>query len=32
VEVGLVQPGVVVEDPDCVAKTWPGFFDMLESL
>ncbi|MDE0170315.1 MAG: 3-phosphoshikimate 1-carboxyvinyltransferase [bacterium] len=29
---GLVQPGVVVEDPDCVAKTWPGFFDMLESL
>ena len=29
---GLVQPGIVIEDPDCVAKTWPGFFDMLEDL
>ena len=29
---GLVQPGIVIEDPDCVAKTWPGFFDMLEGL
>ena len=29
---GLVQPGVVIQDPDCVAKTWPGFFDMLEAL
>ncbi|MYD05087.1 MAG: 3-phosphoshikimate 1-carboxyvinyltransferase [Acidimicrobiia bacterium] len=29
---GLVQPGIVIEDPACVTKTWPGFFDMLESL
>ena len=29
---GLVQPGIVIEDPECVAKTWPGFFDMLETL
>jgi len=29
---GLVRPGIVIEDPDCVDKTWPGFFDMLESL
>ena len=29
---GLVQPGIVIEDPGCVAKTWPGFFDMLDSL
>ncbi len=29
---GLVQPGIVIEDPGCVAKTWPGFFEMLEKL
>ena len=29
---GLVQPGIVIEDPGCVAKTWPGFFGMLEGL
>ena len=29
---GLVQPGIVIEDPDCVAKTWPGYFRMLEAL
>ena len=29
---GLVRPGIVIEDPDCVAKTWPGFFEMLECL
>ena len=29
---GLRQGGVVIEDPQCVAKTWPGFFNMLESL
>ena len=29
---GLLRPGIVIEDPDCVDKTWPGFFDMLESL
>lgn len=30
--VGLAVPGVVIEDPDCVGKTWPGFFEMLERL
>lgn len=29
---GLAAPGVVIEDPDCVAKTLPGFFSLLESL
>lgn len=29
---GLVQPGILIEDPECTAKTWPGFFGMLESL
>ena len=29
---GLVQPGIVIEDPGCVAKTWPAFFNMLETL
>ena len=29
---GLSQPGISIEDPDCTAKTWPGFFDMLEGL
>jgi 3-phosphoshikimate 1-carboxyvinyltransferase len=24
--VGLKQPGVVIRDPGCVAKTYPGFF------
>jgi len=27
---GLRVPGVVIRDPDCVAKTYPGFFDDLE--
>ncbi|MCD4727725.1 MAG: 3-phosphoshikimate 1-carboxyvinyltransferase [Pirellulales bacterium] len=30
--VGLVVPGVVVRNPDCVAKTYPGFFRDLELL
>lgn len=30
--IGLAVPGVVIEDPDCVGKTWPGFFEMLEGL
>lgn len=30
--VGLVQPGIEIEDPGVVDKTWPGFWDMLESL
>jgi 3-phosphoshikimate 1-carboxyvinyltransferase len=29
---GLRTPGVVIEDPDCVAKTFPGFFGALEQL
>ncbi len=27
---GLVEPGVVVNDPDCVDKTFPGFWAMLD--
>ncbi len=30
--VGLKVPGVVIKDPGCVAKTYPGFFDDLEKL
>jgi 3-phosphoshikimate 1-carboxyvinyltransferase len=30
--VGLRTPGVLIEDPGCVAKTFPGFFDALEAL
>ena len=30
--VGLVQPGVVIRDPGCTAKTYPGFFDDLAGL
>ena len=29
---GLRVPGVVIRDPGCVAKTWPGFFEALEGL
>jgi 3-phosphoshikimate 1-carboxyvinyltransferase len=29
---GLAAPGVVIEDPACVAKTLPDFFALLESL
>ena len=29
---GLAAPGMIIEDPDCVAKTLPGFFGLLESL
>ncbi len=29
---GLVQPGITIEDPGCVTKTWPTFFRMLEEL
>ena len=24
---GLKAPGVVILDPGCVSKTWPGFFE-----
>jgi 3-phosphoshikimate 1-carboxyvinyltransferase len=30
--VGLRVPGVVIKDPGCVAKTYPGFFADLEQL
>jgi 3-phosphoshikimate 1-carboxyvinyltransferase len=30
--VGLRLPGVVVADPGCVRKTWPGYFEMLAAL
>lgn len=29
---GLVVPGVSIRSPEVVAKTWPGFFSMLETL
>jgi 3-phosphoshikimate 1-carboxyvinyltransferase len=29
---GLVVPGVAIDDPGCVAKTFPGFFSTLDSL
>lgn len=29
---GLRVPGVVIRDPACVAKTWPDYFAMLETL
>lgn len=29
---GLVGAGISIADPGCVAKTFPGFFDRLESL
>ena len=28
---GAVIPGISVEDPGCVAKTFPGFWSVLES-
>ncbi|MEL6982858.1 MAG: 3-phosphoshikimate 1-carboxyvinyltransferase, partial [Actinomycetota bacterium] len=29
---GLVHPGIEIENPGCVAKTFPDFFDRLERL
>ncbi len=29
---GLVVPGVVIADPECVTKTFPGFFDAVDAL
>lgn len=29
---GLVHPGIQIRDPDCVAKTFPDFFEVLETL
>ena len=28
---GLRIPGVVIEDIECVSKTWPGYFDAMEA-
>lgn len=30
--VGLAVPGIEIADPGVVAKTWPGYWDMLETL
>lgn len=30
--VGLLVPGIVIKNPACVAKTYPGFFEDLEKL
>jgi 3-phosphoshikimate 1-carboxyvinyltransferase len=30
--VGLRRPGVIVRDPQVVAKSWPGFWDVLDDL
>jgi 3-phosphoshikimate 1-carboxyvinyltransferase len=30
--VGLVSPGIVIGNPGCVAKTFPGYWDTLESI
>lgn len=30
--VGLVVPGIEISDPETVAKTWPGYFEMLRRL
>ncbi len=29
---GLVTDGIVIEDPDCVSKTWPSFFTDLDAI
>jgi 3-phosphoshikimate 1-carboxyvinyltransferase len=29
---GLATPGVVIDDPGCVSKTFPGFFDAIDEL
>jgi 3-phosphoshikimate 1-carboxyvinyltransferase len=29
---GLRVPGIEISDPECVAKTFPTYFDVLESL
>jgi len=29
---GLRVPGVEIEDPACVSKTWPAYFEMLDAL
>jgi len=29
---GLRAPGIAIADPECVAKTFPDFFERLEAL
>ena len=29
---GLRVPGIVIKNPDCVAKTWPNYFEVLQHL
>lgn len=29
---GLVVPGIVIEDASCVSKSFPGFFELLQSM
>ena len=29
---GLRAPGVAIDDPDCVSKTWPGFWERMAEL
>ncbi|MEX2422868.1 MAG: 3-phosphoshikimate 1-carboxyvinyltransferase [Acidimicrobiia bacterium] len=29
---GLRIPGVVITDPECVSKTWPQYFDVLDAM
>lgn len=29
---GLVRPGIVIRDPGCVSKTFPSYFDVLQTL
>jgi 3-phosphoshikimate 1-carboxyvinyltransferase len=30
--VGLISPGVTIQNPECVSKTFPDFFATLASL
>jgi 3-phosphoshikimate 1-carboxyvinyltransferase len=30
--IGLARPGIVINDPGCVSKTFPNYFDVLETL
>jgi 3-phosphoshikimate 1-carboxyvinyltransferase len=30
--IGLRAPGVMIENPSCVSKTFPKFFEVLDSL
>ena len=30
--IGLREPGVILKDPDCVNKTFPEYFTVLDAL